>query len=90
MNFATYYRPSSELHRYAIAELRNEDRLSRWRARYTLATGHEPVICLHPVLTSRQAARIAANRESNQHRQHIPHHRRQRIKGKQPQPPSLA
>lgn len=60
-----YYKPSSELLRNAEQAERNEDRAKRWRAEYTLATGHEPVHVLRPVLTPRQAARIARNTETN-------------------------
>lgn len=77
MSTANTYRPSSELHRCAVEVLRNEDRAKHWRARYTLATGHEPVHCLHPVLNAVQAARLWPRMQSNLGRLRMPHHRGQ-------------
>lgn len=43
---------SSELQRHAEQGARNELRLAQWRARYTLATGREPVRVLNPPINT--------------------------------------
>lgn len=76
-----YHHPSSELHRHAEEQHRNEERRKNWRAKYTLATGHEPATMMNPVITPREAACIAANCETNHNRFRMQRHKMQRIKG---------
>ncbi|MCW8917171.1 MAG: hypothetical protein OQK24_15110 [Magnetovibrio sp.] len=49
---------SSELQRCAEEAVRNELRLAQWRARYTLATGREPVRVLNPPITTDQRVEL--------------------------------
>lgn len=56
---------SSELQRHAEEADRNEQRLTQWRARYTLATGREPVRVLNPpVNTAHRVALLKPQKEA--------------------------
>lgn len=71
---------SSELQRHAEEADRNEQRLAVWRARYTLATGREPVRVLNPpVNTAHRVSLMAAQKAaiSNANVVKMPRHKKQ-------------
>lgn len=86
----TRYHPSSELHRIAELAHSNEARILRWRARFTLATGREPVEINTPILTPWHAAVIRGGLSTNSNVVKFSSRKRQFKTGLLPDPPEAA